>query len=110
MFPLHVAPGTVQRYPGEGSSHFETAETFSCGGSLANIEDTAAHSAASPGWMYEKSSYLCRVVTRIQQSILAACAVIASKKRLPLAPPSAARYDLLLITPGFGYKIGAILN
>src|ERR1700688_2153962 len=110
MFPFHVTAGKIQWHPGKGGSHFKTAETFGCGGCLANIEDAAAHSAACPGRMYEESSYLCRVVARIQQSILAACAVVASKKRLPLAPPSAASHDLVVINPGFGYKIGSILD
>jgi hypothetical protein len=60
--------------------------------------------------MYEESSYLCRVVTRIQQSILPACAVVASKKRLPLAPTSAASHDLVVIHRRFGYKIGSIID
>ena len=107
---FHVAPGKVQRHPGKGSSHFETAETFSCRGCLANLEDAAAHSATSPGRMYEESSYLGRVVRRVEQSILAACAVVTSKKRLPLAPTSAAGDDLVVINPGFGYKISPILN
>ena len=110
MFPFHVAPSKIQRHTGKGGSHFETAETFGCGGCLANIEDAAAHSATSPGRMYEESPYLCRVVTRIQQSILAPCAVVASKKRLPLAPTSATGYDLVVINHGFGYKIGSILD
>jgi hypothetical protein len=59
--------------------------------------------------MYEESSYLCCVVRRVEESILPAGAVITSKKRLPLAPTSAAGDDLVVINPGFGYKIRPIL-
>lgn len=110
MFPFHVAPGKVQWHPGKGSSHFETAETLSCGGGLANIEDTAAHSATSPGRMYEESSYLGRVMRRVEESVLPAGAVITSKKRLPLTPASATGKNRTVIMRGFGYKIGSIVN
>jgi hypothetical protein len=110
MFQCHVAPGKVQRHPGKGGSHFETAETFGYGGCLAHLEDAAAHSATGPGRMYEESSYLGRVVRRVEESILPAGAVITSKKRLPLTPASATGNHRAVINPGFGYKIGSILN
>jgi hypothetical protein len=110
MFHFHVAPGTVQRHPGKGGSHFETAEPFGHGGCLANLEDPAAHSATSPGRMHKESSYLGRVVRRVEESILPAGAVITSKKRLPLTPTSATGKNRTVIKRGFDCKIGSIVN
>ncbi len=109
VFPFHVAAGEIERHPGKRSSHLQAAETCGCGGCLANLENSAADSAPCPGGMYEESSYLRRIVTWIEESILAARAVVASKERLALAPASAAGDDLVVINHGFGYKIGAIL-
>src|SRR5579859_606278 len=110
MFHFHVPPGKVQRHPGKGSSHLETTETFRCGGCFADPKDAAAHAAARPRRMYEESPYLRRIMRRIKESILAAGVVVASKKRLPLAPTAAPGNDLTMVNPCFGYEVGSILN
>ena len=110
VFPFHVTPSKVQRNPGQGRSHFETAKTFGFRGCLANLQDAAAHSAASPRGMDKEGSYLRRIVRGVEKSVLASCAVIAAKECLPLAPTSAAGDDIGVIDLGFGYKVGPILN
>jgi hypothetical protein len=110
MLPFNVTSGKIQRHPGKRSSHFETPETLGRGGCLANPEDAAAHAATSPLRMDKESSYLRRIVRRVEKSILAAGVVVTAKKSLALAPASAARFHTVAINPGFGYKIGSIVN
>ena len=110
VFNFDVAPRKIEWHAGESGSHLETAETCGRRGGFADLENSAADSAPCPGGMYEERSYLCRIAKWIQQSILAARAVVASEERLALAPASAAGYDLLISSKGFGYKIGSILD
>ena len=60
--------------------------------------------------MYKESSYFRRIVSGVEEGILATCVVVTAKKRLPLAPTTAAGYDMVVINGGFGYKVGSILN
>jgi hypothetical protein len=102
VFHFHVAPGEVKRHAGKRGPHLQAAETCGCRGRLANLENSAADSASCPGGMYEERSYLRRIAKRIEESILAARAVIASKERLALAPASTPGYDPVIISQDFG--------
>ncbi len=108
VFLFHVAPGEVKRHASKRGPHLQPAKACGCRGGLANLENSAADSAPCPGGMYEERSYLRRIAKRIEDSILAARAVVASKERLAPAPASAARYDPVIISQRFGYKIRAI--
>ena len=110
MLPFDVTPCQVERHPGEGCAHLETAETCLGRGPFADLKDFAADSPPRPRRMHEKGAYLRRIVVRIEQSIFAAGAMVASIERLALAPASASGNDTAVIDLGFRYEVGAVRN
>ncbi len=110
MLPFDIATGKVERYSSEGGPHFEAAEACACRGCFTDLKNSAADSPARPGRMYEKSPYLRRFVVRIEESILAAGAMVTAIERPALAPAAASGCDFVLIHLGLGDKIGAIVN
>ena len=105
-----VTAGQVEGYSGKGCPHLQASETRRRCCCFTNFQNSAAHSAPRPVGMYEEGAYLGRIVVRIEKSIFAAGAVVASVQRLALAPASATCYDLVPVHPGFRHKIRAILD
>ena len=110
MLFFDVTAGQVQGYSGKGGAHLQASETRRCCCFFANFQNSAAHSAPRPVGMDEEGAYLGRIVVRIEKSIFAAGAVVASIQRLALAPASAAGYSLVPVHRGFRHKIRAILD
>ncbi len=104
LFPFHIAAGEIKRHASKRGPHLQAAKPCSCRGGLANLENSAADSASCPGGMYEERSYLRRIAKWIEESILAARAVVASKERLALAPASTAGDDPVIISQASATK------
>src|SRR5271163_693971 len=77
VLSFDVAAGKVEGHSGEGGSHLEAAEAHACRGRFTHFENFAANSAPRPGRVYEKSTYLRRLVARIEERILTTGAMVA---------------------------------
>lgn len=78
VLSFDIAAGEVEGHSGEGGSHLETAEAHACRGRFTDLENSAANSAPRPGRVYEKSTYLRRLVARIEERILTTGAMVTS--------------------------------
>ena len=105
-----VTAGAVKGYPGKGGPHLQAPETRRCRRRFTNLENPAADSPACPVRMDEEGAILAASCwgSRRASSRPAQWSLPKSVLRLLQPPQPAMTWSLTY--PGFGHKIGAVLD
>ena len=88
---FNVAVAAIEGDTGQSGAHFEAGEAFGLSGLLAQLEDAGADAAPRPGGMNEEGANFGGVGARIEESVVAAGAMIAAVGRFAAGPAAAGR-------------------